>query len=49
MSEITFVTYSLEDAIGLYGAGMACGILLSLFPMVFGSIINFALKLMKGG
>lgn len=38
-----------DDIISLLGIGCACGLILSVVPFVIGVIINFALKLMKGG
>lgn len=38
-----------SDVIRLYAVGFACGHLLSAIPMVVGSVMAFAINLMRGG
>lgn len=33
----------------LFGTGYACGIVLSVLPLVVGMLINLSIKIMKGG
>lgn len=37
-----------EKVVELFATGYACGILLSVLPMVIGLLVNFSIKLMKG-
>lgn len=48
MSEIALMTMDVNEVVSLYGIGLGCGIILSVIPMVVGSIIKFALNMMKG-
>lgn len=48
MDAIAF-SVDITETIRLYSVGLACGIILSIIPMIVGSIINFAFKTMKGG
>lgn len=40
---------SLLDVVLLYGVGVSCGLVLSVFPLVFGELINFGLSIFKKG
>lgn len=39
----------LVQFLNMYAVGLGCGIILSVVPFVIGEIINFSLRLLKGG
>lgn len=40
---------NLVDVVLLFGAGVSCGLVLSILPFVAGELINFGLSFLKKG
>lgn len=39
----------ITELMSYFGLGVTAGIILSAFPAIIGMVLNFGLKLMKGG